>query len=326
LPSFYGHPTVGGMDDLFSLHRNGLFLRREALEHGYSDRDLRDARHQCVIARVRHGAYAPLPTWQEADDVGQHRLRAQAVLLTHGNHVALSHVSGAAEHGLRLWRPDLTKVHVTRLDTISARQLHDVVYHGDAWRPDDVFAKDEGLVLGPETCALGASAQTTIASGLATLDSVLDLDLGSEESLWSTYSDRSRWPHSRKLQITLRLARHGAQSIGESLARHLMWSQHLPEPQLQFKVYDEDGTLVGITDFAWPELRLLGEFDGKVKYGRLLKPGEQPGDAVFREKQREDLLREVTGWMMIRYIWENLFHGRETAERTRRMMLWAAAG
>lgn len=313
------------MDDLLSLHANGLFLRREALEHGYRDRDLGLARREGVIVRIRHGAYVPLSAWQGADDFARHRLKAQAVLLTHGNHVALSHTSGAIEHGLRLWRPDLSKIHVTRLDGLTSRRLPDVVYHADSWGPDDVFAKDEGLVLGPESCALGAAALTTVAGGLVILDSVLDLDLGSEESLWRAYAARSRSPHTRKLQITLRLTRRGAQSLAESLFRHLAWAQHLPEPVLQFEVYDEMGNLVGITDFAWPEYGLLGEFDGKLKYGRLLRAGELPGDAVFREKQREDLLREITGWMMIRYIWDDLFHPAVTGDRTRRMLRRAAA-
>ncbi len=113
-----------------------------------------------------------------------------------------------------------------------------------------------------------------------------------------------------KLQITVRLARHGAQSIGESLGRHLMWTQHLPEPQLQFKVYDEVGNLIGITDFAWPEFGLLGEFDGKIKYGRLLKDGETASDVVVREKEREDRIREVTRWLMIRYVWRDLYRPR----------------
>ena len=90
-------------------------------------------------------------------------------------------------------------------------------------------------------------------------------------------------------------------------------------------MYDDHGNLIGITDFAWPDLRLLGEFDGRIKYGRLLKEGEEPGDAVFREKEREDLLREITGFMMIRYIWANLFDPRTMAARTRRKMRMAAA-
>ena len=99
-----------------------------------------------------------------------------------------------------------------------------------------------------------------------------------------------------------------------------MWTQHLPEPQLQFKVYDELGNLIGITDFAWPEFGLLGEFDGKIKYGRLLKKGETASDAVVREKEREDRIREITRWLMIRYVWRDLYRPEATAARTRRLM------
>jgi hypothetical protein len=89
-------------------------------------------------------------------------------------------------------------------------------------------------------------------------------------------------------------------------------------------VYDERGVLVGVTDMVWEEHRLLGEFDGRVKYGRLLRPGEEPGDAVFREKRREDELRRLTDFSMVRLTWADLYRGAETAARIRRLMLRAA--
>jgi hypothetical protein len=195
------------------------------------------------------------------------------------------------------------------------------VYHQGRWTPDDIFAKDELLVLGPERCSLEAASLVPVEKGLVITDSVIDLGLGSVESLWSTYADHmTHSPHCAKLQITLRLTRRGAQSVGETRSRFMCWSQHLPEPQLQFHVYDAYGHLIGITDFAWPEQRLLGEFDGKVKYGRLLKPGQQPGDAVFAEKNREDQLREATQWAVIRFIWAELNNPWACAERVRRLM------
>lgn len=313
------------MDELHSLHPNGLFLRSEALDFGYRDRDLAAARRAGVITRVRHGAYVPSTEWDLRDDIGQHRLRGQAVCLTHPGRVALSHTSGAAEHGLRFWKPDLDLVHVTRLDKTSGRHQAGVAYHEDSWPPEDVYAKDELLVLGPATCALAAASLTSVASGMVILDSALDLDLADEPSLWAAYAQRYRSPKSCRLQITLRLARPGAQSVGETLSRHLMWTQHLPQPVLQFAVYDDSGRLVGITDFAWPDLGLLGEFDGRIKYGRLCPHGESASDAVVREKDRENRLREATCWPMIRYVWADLFAPQTTASRTRRMMRIARA-
>lgn len=74
---------------------------------------------------------------------------------------------------------------------------------------------------------------------------------------------------------------------------------------LRNQAFDATGNLIGIADWCWPQYKLLGESDGKIKYGRLLKPGETPGDAAFREKRREDLMREATGFGMLRLIWND---------------------
>ena len=46
-------------------------------------------------------------------------------------------------------------------------------------------------------------------------------------------------------------------------------------------------------------------FDGRVKYSKLLRPGEGAEDAVYREKLREDALRDQ-GWQMARWGWDDL--------------------
>jgi len=69
-------------------------------------------------------------------------------------------------------------------------------------------------------------------------------------------------------------------------------------------------------DFGWPAQRTLGEFDGKVKYGRLLVPGQDPGDAVYDEKLREDELRALD-WEMVRWRWVDLRDFAPTAARIR---------
>jgi hypothetical protein len=307
------------MDELFQLHPHGLFLRREALRLGYDDGDLKRALRAHQIVRIRQGTYTSAKTWQAADEPTRHLLMAQGVALTHEHRVALSHTTGALAWGLRLWRPDLEKVHVTRLEGTTGRIERDVVYHRDGWDPEGVWTQDEHVLLDPVTCALQAASRASVTQGVVILDSLIDLDLGDEAALSATYAMMSRSPFTRRLQVSVRLTRRGAQSIGESLTRDMLFKHHLPEPTLQYKVYD-GAHLIGITDFAWPEYGLLGEFDGKIKYGRLLKPGEEPGDVVFREKQREDKIREVTGMGMIRYSFGDLYVPLTTAARTRRML------
>ncbi len=63
--------------------------------------------------------------------------------------------------------------------------------------------------------------------------------------------------------------------------------------------------LLGRTDSAWEDRRLVGESDGRVEYGRLLRPGQAPGDAVFEEKRREDAIRNE-GRGVVRWTWADL--------------------
>jgi hypothetical protein len=80
---------------------------------------------------------------------------------------------------------------------------------------------------------------------------------------------------------------------------------------------DRYGRLLGYVDFGWPELRTVGEFDGEIKYGRLLRPGQAPGDVVFTEKRREDAIRdEDLG--MVRWTWSDLDAFAPVADRLRR--------
>jgi hypothetical protein len=61
----------------------------------------------------------------------------------------------------------------------------------------------------------------------------------------------------------------------------------------------------------------VGEFDGKIKYGRLLRPGQDAGEVVYAEKLREDALRD-TGLSVVRWTWQDLETFDEVATRLRR--------
>lgn len=318
-PHAFG-PTIGEVEELRTLHDDQVFLRREALEHGYRDEDLVHALRDGLIARIRHGAYTFTDVWNSADEIARHSLRAHAVLRSHRAPVALSHTSAAVEHGLRLFKPDLSKVHVLTRGERLARTTGDVVYHRGDYADGDFTLVNGRWAVEPVLAGLQTASLVDVASGMVVLDSVIDLELGSLERIHGGLRRIGGHPFSRRLQITVRLVREGSNSVGESLSRHLMWSQHLPEPELQFEVRDEWGRLIGITDFAWPGHGLLGEFDGMTKYGRLRKKGETPGEAVEREKKREDHLREETGWLMVRIIWSQLFTPGATAARIRRQL------
>jgi hypothetical protein len=239
------------------------------------------------------------------------------VIRSHDSPLALSHTSAAVEHGLRMYQPDLRQVHVTSLDGSIARSTPEVVYHTGACDEADLVPVGDRLVIEPVRAGIETASLGRVDQGMVVLDSVIDLKLGTLDDVHQKFLELTGQPYSRKLQVVVRLVRVGAESVAESLSRYLMWTQHLPEPRLQFEVYDEFGNLIGRCDFAWPEYGLLGEFDGKEKYGRLRLEGETVQQAVVREKTREDALREATGWLMIRLIWRELFTPSATATRLR---------
>lgn len=307
------------MIELTHLHEHGVFLRREAIALGYDDKHLQQAMRAGLIARVRQGAYTSAQRWTGANELQRHQIRCHAVIATHGDQVALSHTSAAVMHGISVWNADLARVHVTRLDRTATRVCRDIRYHRGQVPAEHLVELSPGMrVSVPARAAVDHASISSIESGLVTVDSYLHLFRQREPSwLRAIHDARAGWPGNRRLQITLRLARPGAESVGETRLRYLCWEFHLPEPELQRPVYDVNGHLVGLSDFRWSSHRLLGEFDGRVKYERLLRPGETASDAVIREKRREDLMREITGYSMLRFVWADLRDRQRTAARIR---------
>ncbi|HSV39778.1 MAG TPA: type IV toxin-antitoxin system AbiEi family antitoxin domain-containing protein [Nocardioidaceae bacterium] len=305
--------------------KHGVFLTREAKELGYEDKTITQAARSGLWHRVRHGAYVFPEVWHAADAVTRHRIRLRAVLRQTPGPVAASHVSSLVERGVATYGIDLTRVHVTRLDRGAGRIARDVQHHEGLWLHDDVEVVNGLSLIKAPRAVVETLTMCGTEPGLVLTDSAYNKGIATPLDVENTYDRMQFWPGMRSAQLVLRLADGRAESPGESRVRYICWEQGLPKPELQFEVYDEHGNLVGTTDFAWPNRQLLGEFDGKIKYGRLLKPGQDPGEVVFMEKQREDLLREITSWGMVRPVWDWLDDPRAVASRIGRAMRPRAA-
>jgi hypothetical protein len=96
-------------------------------------------------------------------------------------------------------------------------------------------------------------------------------------------------------------------SVGESRSRVALYRSTLPTPVLQWEVTDRAGRFIGNVDFGCPAQRTVGEFDGRVEYGRSLRGSEDPGEVVFAEKLREDRLRDQD-LAVVRWTWADLAH------------------
>ena len=297
--------------------RQGFFTRAQAREAGYGDRDVTRQVRTRMWHRIRRGYYTLHDIWASLDAVGRHGVTARSVAHSLGDAVALSHVSALVLHGVDLWGCDLRRIHVTRLDGGPGRIEGDVAHHEGRCTDDDVTVVDGLPVLTADRCAIETASRTTNEVALVIFDSLLRAGHTDAAGLFSRFQQMEHWPFTRHLHVPVRMADAGAESVGESRGRWLFRCAGLPAPVVQYDVRSAEGELIGITDWAWPEHGLMGEFDGKVKYGRLLKPGESPGDAVFKEKVREDKLRDRTGMSMVRLIWSDYDAPHATAERIR---------
>jgi very-short-patch-repair endonuclease len=98
----------------------------------------------------------------------------------------------------------------------------------------------------------------------------------------------------------------------------------LPAPDLQQDIFDEQGTFVARVDFLWKEQRTIGEFDGKIKYGQMLKPSQSIEEVLFEEKRREDALRDL-GWQIVRWLWADIYRPGVIRDRVLRAFARSAS-
>ena len=298
------------MDHLRQLAElRGYFLRREAIEIGVDDRALTLGVRRGVYVRIRQGAYCHTDLWQAKSPVDCHLARSYAAQDLTPGPTALSHVSALAHYGCPLWEAPLDLVHLTRLDQGSSRREAGVVHHDGQVAEKDVVRREGRRVTSPTRSTLDALTILSLESSYVAGDWMLEQGLTTHDELWAGKEAMAGWPRTLPLHVRIGLLDGRSQSVAESRGRRLFKRMGLPTPELQYCVYDKDGRLIAITDFAWPEYNVFGEIDGKVKYGRLLKPGQDPGDVVFAEKRREDAVRRTTNGIMVRFTWSDL-HAR----------------
>lgn len=303
----------------------GVFLRREALEWGYTDKAIRSRLRARAWHRVRHGAYCFMDQWEPLFAEDRHLVLAKAVLRTTPGPIALSHTTALIAHGVAVWGADLSRVHVTRLDDGAARLERDVVHHVGKVREDEEIAQVDWLpVVTVARAVIEAASILRTESALVSADSSLHHGLCTPDDLRAVFDAFNHWPGSQKIHLVLNRADGRHESVGETRSDHLFWRQGLPQPVPQWEVYDHNGIFVARLDFAWPKLGVWGEFDGKGKYIKFLKNGQKPEDAVLDEKNRENLVRALTGWMCGRIVHDDFKTPRLTAQRFEQLFKLAA--
>jgi hypothetical protein len=299
---------------------DAVLLRRDALAYGMNDRELRRLVRGGQLVRIRHGAYVDAAFWAAASPERQHLMRAAAVFRTAGCECVLSHTSAALCLGADVWDLDTKAVHLSRFDHKAGRRDAGVVQHCGLLTLDEVTERAGLRCTNAVRTALDITTITDVEHALVVVSSILHKGLATAEDLRDGVSTMTHVPGSLTTDLVLRLADARFDGPGEARTFHALWRQGVEAPVPQYPVRDGYGRSIAFLDFAWPQYGVWLEFDGRLKYERLLKPGETASDVVVREKRREDLVRRLTGWICVRVTWADLNDPARIATLVRQAM------
>jgi hypothetical protein len=297
-----------------------VVLRRELIADGLNDRQIAAKVHDGELYRVRHGSYVSGPLWSGLTPADRHRVLVRAVMRRAAPGAVVSHVSAAVEHGAPVWGIPLDEVHLTRLDGMSGRREAGIARHAGLIEERDVDVVNGIMVTGPARCAVEVTTMTTVEPALVTVNGLLHSGLISTSELAAEIDRRKHWPDTLATTIVQRLCDPRVQSVAESRTLFLCWDQHLPRPEPQVPIIDESGRAFAYADFAWKEAGVFLEFDGRLKYRMFRRANETLEQFVLREKRREELICQLTGWVCIRITWADLENPVRTAQRIRRIL------
>ena len=287
---------------------HGTFLRREAIGLGYDDRAIARLVRDGVWHRVRHGAYTYADLWRRASPAGRHRLTARAAMRTANCDAVLSHVSSVLLHTDEFWSLPLDTVHLTRLDGRAGRAMAGIHQHRGRLLPHEVEYDGALPYTSATRAALELATLVDLERSLVVTNALLHAGKTTRPRLEAAAVDMLTWPSTLRHELLLRHCDGRLESVGETRAWCAIWRAGLPPPVPQFVVVDEHGCVVARLDFAWPDRGVWLEFDGRTKYDRRLPDGETAADVVMREKRREQVVAELTGWVCVRADWSDLSH------------------
>ena len=303
-----------------------ITARKQLIADGYTDHGIAAALRDHALERPRRGSYVAGTVWAAADEGVRHAIIARAAYQQARTRAVLTHVSALPFLDATMWGLDLSEVHLTREDGKAGRREAGVRQHCAKFTDGDVVTTHGIRHSSASRACLEVITVATVEVALAVVDFFLHRGDTTVAQLKKRYAAGiEHWPNTLTAGLVLSLADPRIESVAEARTSYLLWKQRLPTPVPQHEVRDRDGRLVARLDFAWPELGVWLEFDGKEKYLKHLRPGETVTDAVLREKRRESDIARLTGWRCLRITWQDLEHPERVAAMLRQLFADVAA-
>jgi hypothetical protein len=289
-------------DDRVIRHAPTIVRARAALL-GLTDSDLRRLTATRELLRLRRGGYVGAEKFAGLDTAQKHATAVTAALQAQQHDTYVCHQSALVLLGIPFWSISLERVHLGKRRRNSGRLAGGLHIHSAMIEDDELVHIDGVPLTSPARTVFDVACSVPFEQAVVVADAALHAKVTTPSDL-AVALERGRGRSGRaRAALALDFADGLSESVGESRSRVGMYGAGVSPPELQYPVFRENGSVAAITDFRWGNL--VGEFDGRVKYGRLRLPGETPGDAVVREKVREDEVRDL-GRRMIRWMWRDL--------------------
>ncbi len=230
-------PQLGAGGELVGL--GGMFTLQQGLAAGLSYGEMRSSHFHRPLRGVR--------CLQSTDTLAD---RCRAVLAVAPQSTAISHLTAAQLHGLRL--PDVAdhRVHIIRPSGTNRIRRPQVGDHEGLAGRRVVMIDGLPVVEAADTWA-DLHATLSVPDLIAVGDGIAGREGGLEE-----LAQAIRWRATRryagvvKLRHVLSLARSGSASRMESIGRWTLLTGGLPEPALNYVIRDEAGEWLATVDYG----------------------------------------------------------------------------
>lgn len=239
--------------------------------------------------RLFRGVGVERHEWEALDERGRRRLVVRARATALHRPAVVSHRSAGTLWGLPELGPWDRRLHVIDPALEKTHVGEGVVRHVGRLRPDEVVDHAGLRVTSLLRTVTDIVHTVSLRHAVLVLDHVLHQGNLRPDELADALRGRAGGRGSRIARTALDFADASSETPGESLSRVTMDELRVAPPVLQQEFVTDSGRFR--VDFWWPEVGVIGEFDGRVKY--------DDRDVLWAEKRREDALRRlprVTGF------------------------------
>ncbi len=275
-----------GLDRL-ALQQDGVVTYRQAISAGLTPEAIRHRLLVGVWQRLVRGSYYLHPGEVPL------RSRCRAALLGSSGQAVISHLTAGHLHRLD-GLPPVVRVDVTVSPMQPRRSSRLVSRTGRNSRARN----GRGRVTRPgRTCLDLARTQSRLVA-VRSVESAWQQGHVDRAALVELATRARGWPGVRRLTTALAQADPRSESVLETGGRLVLRDAGLGPDELQLRIHDRDGHLLARADLAWVAPRVVVEFEGLTT---------RTDRAAFRHDRRRQNALVNSGWLVLRFTWEDVF-------------------